>query len=579
MKRIKFLVLILMLCTFNMVAQQKKYVSYVVKNGETMKSIAKDYDISTRDLLRLNPDIGRKPKENTVIIVPNKNYGKQVIGVEKTETYIVKPKETLFGISKKHNITIEELIEANPELLNDGLKIGMHLEIPAAIESKESDLTNYITHTVVKDDTVYNLTKKYEVSQENLMALNPALSEGLKLGMVLKIKPIATTIEEDITEGSFEGGEEVVDTGLFEEPFNLKKTIDVAIMLPYQLNKYSDSIPEKVLSKGNSILNIATDFHMGSVMAIDSLRSKGVTVNIKYFDTQNSKYKLQTIVNNNDFSETDVIIGPLFYAKAHWLSKHVNAPVIAPIYSKDQKSLSASNLIKSDDANDLLLEEHLLDYMKATYNGENIIVINDVEEKSQSRLWRVVNKLKTIDSIQDITVLKPSKGNIENAKFAQKLKKNTKNWIFLISDEIVTTATAINNLKGFMEDYDLTLLSIDKGRNFDKIDNSFLGQLNFTYPTTDFVNMQDPKVKNFYTKFSAKYATLPSKYAVRGFDVTYDILLRLASENSIEEALRAGKSSRISAVFNYNKKLFGSFENNGVYIIKYNKELSPVLVE
>jgi len=56
-------------------------------------------------------------------------------------------------------------------------------------------------------------------------------------------------------------------------------------------------------------------------------------------------------------------------------------------------------------------------------------------------------------------------------------------------------------------------------------------------------------------------------------------LLRLVSENTIEEALRAGKSSRISAVFNYNKKLFGSFENNGVYIIKFNKDLSPVKVE
>ena len=76
MKKVKFLISILVFCAFTLVAQQKKYVSYTVKKGETMKSIAKDYDASTRDLLRLNPDIGRKPKANTVIIVPNKNYGK-----------------------------------------------------------------------------------------------------------------------------------------------------------------------------------------------------------------------------------------------------------------------------------------------------------------------------------------------------------------------------------------------------------------------------------------------------------------------------------------------------------------------
>jgi hypothetical protein len=194
-------------------------------------------------------------------------------------------------------------------------------------------------------------------------------------------------------------------------------------------------------------------------------------------------------------------------------------------------------------------------------------------------LWRIVNKLKAFDSIQNIGVLKTNKGNIENTKFAAKLKENTANWVFLISDDIVTTAAAVNNLKSFMATYEITFLTLDKGRNFDKIDNSFLGQLNFTYPTTDFVNMQDVKVKNFFTKFSSNNFTLPSKYAIRGFDVTYDTLLRLASEVSIEEALRAGKSSRISAVFNYNKKLFGSFENNGVYIIKYNKDLSSVIVD
>ena len=48
-----------------------------MKKGETMKSIAKNYDASTRDLLRLNPDIGRKPKANTVIIVPNKKSLRQ----------------------------------------------------------------------------------------------------------------------------------------------------------------------------------------------------------------------------------------------------------------------------------------------------------------------------------------------------------------------------------------------------------------------------------------------------------------------------------------------------------------------
>ncbi|SNR82623.1 PBP1 and LysM peptidoglycan-binding domain-containing protein [Lutibacter flavus] len=573
MKRIILLLAFLIGFTIVLEAQQKKYVSYTVKKGETLKSIARSYKISTRDLRKLNPDVSRKPKANTVIIVPNKNYGKSLTEVVtgNDKLYIVQPKETLYGISKKHNITIEDLKATNPELEN-GVKIGMKLIIPGSKNAEIEGEEKFMLHTVIKDDTVYNLTKKYDISREDLFSLNPNLSEGLKLGMVLKIKPVE---EGELVEDF----EEETETSLFVESLNFDKTVNVAIMLPYQLNKYSDSIPDRTFEKGNSILNIATDFHQGASMAIDSLRRKGIHVNVSYFDTQNSSYKLQTIVDRNDFSETDVVIGPLFYSKAHWLSNQIDAPVIAPLYSKDQDNLSDKNLIKSDSNSDITLEETLLVYLKENYNGENIIIINDGNEGSQSKLWKAVNEIKTFDSIQNISVIKSQKGFIDNEKIAEKLKEDSTNWIILISDDNVTTAAAVNNLKVFIEEYKLTLFSINKGRNFDHIDNSFLGQLNFVYPTTDFVNMENKNVKRFFKKFRVENYSAPSKYAIRGFDVTYDALIRLASKNDLEEGLKAGKSERVSAYFNYNKKMFGSFENNGVYLVQYNKELIPVILE
>ena len=86
--------------------------------------------------------------------------------------YIVKPKETLYGISKTYGLTIEELVDANPEL-KDGLKIGMEIVIPVSETSEEKIKEDFILHEVVKDDTVYNLTRRYNVSEESLMALNP----------------------------------------------------------------------------------------------------------------------------------------------------------------------------------------------------------------------------------------------------------------------------------------------------------------------------------------------------------------------------------------------------------------------
>ncbi len=571
MKSIKFLFTLLLFCTISLVAQQKKYVSYTVQKGETMKSIAKVYKISTRDLLRLNPDIGRKPKANTVIIVPNLNYGKHVVEVveDEGEYHTILPKETLYGISKKYNTTIEQLKKLNPHIA-EGLKIGMKIKIPLNVNKEEevSEAT-YILHTVVKDETVYNLTRRYEISEEELLQLNPILNDGLKLGMVLKIRIKENTVideEDEVLEG----------VSLFVESLNVEKNINVAIMLPYQINKYTDSTRARSFSKSNSLLTIATDFHMGAAIAIDSLKRKGLSINVNYFDTENSNYKLKTIVDRNDFSNTDIVIGPLFYEKAHWLSKQIDVPVFAPMYSKKQDGLSNNNLIKSDSDD---LEERLLDYMKASYKGQNIIVVNDGLEASKSKLWKAVNALKAFDSIQNVEVIKSNKGYIDNTKFKEKLSLDTNNWVLLISDEIVTTAATINNLKGFAEEYNITLLSIDKGKNFDNVDNSFLGQLNFVFASKDFVNMQNPMVKQFFNKFKNTYNSFPSKYAIRGFDVTYDALIRLASKDSLEDGLKAGTSSRISAMFDYNKKLFGSFENKGIFIIQYNPELNPIIIE
>ena len=571
MKSIKFLFTLLLFCTISLVAQQKKYVSYTVQKGETMKSIAKVYKISTRDLLRLNPDIGRKPKANTVIIVPNLNYGKHVVEVveDEGEYHTILPKETLYGISKKYNTTIEQLKKLNPHIA-EGLKIGMKIKIPLNVNKEEevSEAT-YILHTVVKDETVYNLTRRYEISEEELLQLNPILKDGLKLGMVLKIRIKENTVideEDEVLEG----------VSLFVESLNVEKNINVAIMLPYQINKYTDSTRARSFSKSNSLLTIATDFHMGAEIAIDSLKRKGLSINVNYFDTENSNYKLKTIVDRNDFSNTDIVIGPLFYEKAHWLSKQIDVPVFAPMYSKKQDGLSNNNLIKSDSDD---LEERLLDYMKASYKGQNIIVVNDGLEASKSKLWKAVNALKAFDSIQNVEVIKSNKGYIDNTKFKEKLSLDTNNWVLLISDEIVTTAATINNLKGFAEEYNITLLSIDKGKNFDNVDNSFLGQLNFVFASKDFVNMQNPMVKQFFNKFKNTYNSFPSKYAIRGFDVTYDALIRLASKDSLEDGLKAGTSSRISAMFDYNKKLFGSFENKGIFIIQYNPELNPIIIE
>ena len=564
MNKIKLLLLFLFLSTAIVFAQQKKYVSYTVKKGETIKSIAKIYHISKKDLRRLNPGVSKKPKPNTVIIVPNIRIASNVIEVKKVDDrlYTVKPKETLFGISKKFGITIEELKAVNPALI-DGMKIGMKLNIPKPSITQLKDSVNFVLHSVVLDDTLYNLSKRYEVEEEALFLLNPMLMDGLRLGMLLKIKPVEELEEE---------------ANVFVEELDVTKEINIALMLPYKLNKLTDSLTLGGFERKTSLLNYTTDFHLGATMAIDSLRQKGLTINVTYLDTENSNFKLQYLVNTTNFNNFDVVIGPLYFDKAHWVAKHIKVPVVAPLFSKKQAGLSATNLVKTSPGVEVY-ENKLLEHLEETYAGEHILVVNDEIPTNQSKLWRIVNKLKAFDSIQNIEVIKTENGFIDSELFKEKLDTLGKNWVLIISDEKVTTSAAVNNLKTFVEEVDIRLFALNKGKNFDNINNSFLGKLNFVFPTSEFMNVEDAKVQRFYQKYNEKNYAFPTKYAIRGFDVTYDALARIATTSNLEDGLRAGQSSRISSFFYYDKKVFGSFENNKIFLVQYTKDLNMVILE
>jgi LysM repeat protein len=588
MKRITIILVSLILFSCGTMAQQKKYVSYTVKDGETIKSIAKTYHITSRELLQLNPDISKNLTPNTVIIVPVSNYGKQEVKQEvkavngDKKLYFVLPKDTLYGISKMFGITIEQLQAANPQIA-DGLKPGMELVIPkpGSTEINPNATLAYVLHTVVKDDTMYNLSNRFQVSQSELLRLNPELSEGLKLGMTLKIKPIQNGKRDHSVSNENKVGIEnnvKVKRGAFNENFNASKEINLVVLLPYFINKSSDSTKIDNFRKSNSLLNVVTDFHLGASMAIDSLRNRGLNVNVKFIDSENSNQKLQSIINRNDFKNADAVIGPLYFDNAYWLSKHIEAPVLVPFYSKSQSDKSANNLVKVV-PEDQLLQSELLRYLERNYNGENIVVINDGKSVSQTKLWQVVNKLKTFNNVKNISVVKSEYGYISGGKISEKLTKSANNWVFLISDEMVTTASSINSLKSLADNFQITLIALDKGKNFDTVDNNLLGKMNFMYPSIDFLDVDDAKLNNFYKTYQDKNFAIPSKYALKGFDITYDVLARIATMGTLEQGLKAGKSARFSTLFNYDRDILGSFENHGVFIIQYNKSLTPVILE
>ena len=99
--------------------------------------------------------------------------------------------ETLEGISRKYNVPVSEILKYNPGVKNGTIRDGQILKIPRIKGREKSNEASYVIHTVVKGETLYSLSKKYNVPIGRIVKLNTGLNpDRLREGQKLKI-PIA----------------------------------------------------------------------------------------------------------------------------------------------------------------------------------------------------------------------------------------------------------------------------------------------------------------------------------------------------------------------------------------------------
>ena len=549
MRKFKILIILFFVVIASSCGQQKKYISYTVKKGETLKGIAKRLGIKTKDLLILNPDIGRKPVPETLIIIPNNEY-QQI-------------EETAIPVENNNSIIVSE-------------------EIP---EEEEEIINDFILHKVQKGDTFYNLTRAYNVSKDQLNQLNPSIdSLGLQLDMLLKIKPIE---DEDLLV-------------LYRDTIQENAVVKLAMMLPFRAIEY-DTIDAKDIFKTNRLVNITTDIYLGASVAIDSLKKLGIDIELSVFDTGRKDTKLDSILAVTDFDNIDAIIGPLYSEEVPKVANRSGIPIVFPVYSKNQTRFSSSKIIKTF-ADREVHQKALIDHVLANYANENILIIGDSSATSIRNSDLIKSKLLQHDSINEALIIYPNQGYIRKDYVINALKPDVGNWVILATDKRVISSDVINSLISLPveepeeeedeedekndkesdepemqilpEDTVIKVFGIFKSSQFDKIDNNKLAKLGFTYTSDTFTDKNSPEIQLFHSQYLKKNYAYPSYYATKGFDILFDIGIRVASGKKLKETFKDGISFRLESKFEYSKSLFNTSSNKGIYIIEYNPDLT-----
>ncbi len=565
LKRIGYILVLLISCS----VLGQNYTKHTVVAGETITQIAQKYKVTPNDIYKLNPDSQNGIQLNSILLIP-KSVTKPTATASKLITHEVLPKETKYGIATKYGITVEELERQNPEVVTN-LPIGYSLKINGTIPKnvptkavipveKQIVQSEYIfEYTVKSGETYYSLTKQFNISYDKLLVLNPILSDGVKEGMVIKL-PATHTFSKEAKNSSF------VDLTKSISNQNRKELV---LLLPFNISKIESdtlvSTAERL--KKDKFLNMTLDFYSGALMAIDSAKVLGMNINVKIFDSQETKSSSNAvaIVQENAQNAT-AVIGPFYQNNVEKVAEALenkSIPVFSPL-SKDYEK-AYKNLFQTTPTNEAL-KVAMFDFMKAK-NG-NIIAVVD-SKKIDVKQYIVKNQKET--KLVGLT----EKGGITGDSIKKYFVKDRLNFVVMESEKYYSITTTLNTMLAAMKDYQVQLVVLEPNEMLDneEIPLAKLTKLKMSFPSLTKEN-ETIEANLFEKSYKKKNRVLPNQYAIRGFDLTFDTVLRLSQENSFEESIKSTVTEQIENKFDYSKNDVGGYTNKGIYILYYNTDLT-----
>jgi len=600
-----------------------KATTHEVQPKETLFGIEKKYGVSDEALKAANPFLINDGLQigQTLVIPAKGSTPKATTAVaakatkptqEKYVYHDVVAKETKFSIAKQYGITVEELEKRNPEVVSN-LPVGYRLTIKGTAPKAEVSNTNvtnsakttetkkatdspkkttaYMEYQVKPKETFYSLGRTFHITPEELTALNPALSEGVKEGMVLKVpagylapapiiaheqtatKPVENTnaggsiqIVDKVKSETVTVNPEVVELTKKRGETERKKLV---LLLPFNLAKMqNDTTSSATRIKNDKFLNMTLDFYSGAMMAIDSAKVLKLPIDVAIYDSQETKNSsnISGLMAQNKVQDASAIIGPFYQNNAESTANSLrlfNVPVISPL-SKD-KANPIDNLYQTIPSNDVV-RNAVFDFMRAK-NG-NIVAV--VDKKKESVISYIKQNQKGV-------VFAPltETGGLDVASLKSLLLPNRMNYVVMETGNTAMVKTTIKALIDAQKSCQVQLVILEPNSTLDTDEINFdnLVRLKLMYPSVTRESDED-KVLVFEKEYRLKNKVNPSTYATRGFDVTFDTMMRLVQGKTYQETADLMTTEQVDNKFQFYKKEDGGHANKGVYILYYDSDLT-----
>lgn len=603
------------------VLEGKVYYVHVVKAGQTVYSISRAYGLKEADIERENPGVMSGLQVGHVIKIPV-SVPVAYTSPEKRDTtkYFHHPLikgETIFSLSRRYNVTLEQIEKANPGISPSNLSIGQIVFIPKPPETVQE--VHYETHRVRRRETIYGISRMYGISEEELKRHNPELYESdLKIWQVLNIpvkvpgEPKSLVEKADTTEIApvdsvfkdfYEFYEELEGPGL-------RRRINIAYLIPFNFQRdFSDSLSDKGIDvvspempRNQSSQNTGSmsrpgsipflEFMEGSFLALDSMKKAGASLHVKVFDTRRSPTEVRRIFASGELDRMDLIIGPFFPYNveiAAGFSSSKRIPLIVPFHDSDsllsvnpyvfqmlpssftEMEAIAESVIKDPNANIvILINNDTADKQRAEYLRKSII-------RAYSRAYPFKYPV-----IKEIVYDASAKTDLIS-RFQKTFSSETPNLVIVPSTNEAFVSLAVTQLYFQLRHYKIGVYGLPQWSVFQNLELLYLHGLSLKYFSPYFFSYHSPSVNDFLAKWRKLFVAEPESitrrgcnYAFLGYDITRHFISAY-QQHGKQFLLHADKrqTELLMAPFIFSKNSYQSgFENRGLKLVHYNPDFS-----
>lgn len=181
---------------------------YTVKKGDSLYSIANKYNTTVQEIMNLNYLTNTNLSVGQVLRIPENYLSDDELTLPNYINYVVKKGDSLYSIAREYNISVDTLMKDN-SLTNTNLSIGQSLKVrvPSTGVVEEcfgNDYTppvnlSYTTYTVKKGDSLYKIAKEFNTSVDAIKNANNLTNTNLSIGQILKIPASNGTTENIYT--------------------------------------------------------------------------------------------------------------------------------------------------------------------------------------------------------------------------------------------------------------------------------------------------------------------------------------------------------------------------------------------